>query len=55
MARKTKPAVVLGVRVAPAIKRELQDLAKEDNRSLSNYVEQVLANFLVSRKEPVAA
>jgi hypothetical protein len=46
-----KPAdEVLAVRVPPALKRELRELAQADNRSLSNLVEILLSQALASRQ-----
>ena len=47
MAKKQLP-----VRVCEAVLKKLQELAKKDNRPLSNYVETVLNNH-VNRKKGV--
>lgn len=35
-----------GIRLLPVIYGKLQTLAKQDNRSLNNYVEQILRRYL---------
>jgi predicted transcriptional regulator len=47
---KSKADVVLTVRIPGPVKRELQDIAREDNRSLSNLVETYLIQALASRQ-----
>lgn len=46
MARK----VVLPARVDPAVKKEIEELAKKDGRSVGQYVERVLVAHLASKK-----
>jgi predicted HicB family RNase H-like nuclease len=42
----------LQIRITPELKRQLQERAREDGRTLSNYVEQlVLAAVKVNKKE----
>lgn len=42
----------LQIRITPELKRQLQERAKEDGRTLSNYVEQlVMAAVKVNNKE----
>ena len=36
--------IMLGIRIHPELKKLLQDLAEKDGRSLSNYVNKVLAS-----------
>lgn len=35
-----------GIRLLPSMYEKLQTLAKQDNRSLNNYVEQILRRYL---------
>jgi predicted transcriptional regulator len=53
---KPKPDVILTVRIPAPVKRELQEVARADNRSLSNLVETYLIQALAARqpKEQVA-
>jgi predicted transcriptional regulator len=40
------PKVTLSFKVDPELKKALERLAKDENRSLSNYVQTVLLNYL---------
>lgn len=50
MATKSKNKIGLSVLIPAPVKRELEELARDDNRSLSNLVEILLIQALASRK-----
>jgi len=47
------PKVAFTAHVDPAIKRAIEELAKKDGRSASQYVERVLSAYLASKKPAV--
>ena len=44
-------SVVIGVRVSKEFKAELAEIAKEQNRNLSNTVETILKDYVKQQKE----
>jgi hypothetical protein len=50
MAPKNKNKVGLSVLISAPVKRELEELARDDNRSLSNLVEILLTQAVAARK-----
>jgi predicted transcriptional regulator len=49
-AKKRRDVVPILVRVPPETKKELQSVADDEHRSLTNLVERVLENFVAAKK-----
>jgi hypothetical protein len=49
-AKKRRDVVPILARVSPTTKNELQALADAEHRSLTNFVERVLEDYVASRK-----
>ena len=49
-AKKRRDVVPILARVSPETKKELQTLADDEHRSLTNFVERVLEDYVAAKK-----